>query len=55
MYKRQYLRKDRAVIRSARTHDWTGFQGPSVKIERGIDDYMVNAEQSLQHLSLIHI
>jgi ketosteroid isomerase-like protein len=45
-----YLRKDRAAIRAARTADWTGFQGPSVKIERGIDDYMVNAEQSLRHL-----
>jgi ketosteroid isomerase-like protein len=45
-----YLRKDRAAIRGSRTPDWTGFQGPSVKIERGIEDYMVNAEQSLQHL-----
>jgi ketosteroid isomerase-like protein len=45
-----YLRKDRAAIREARTPDWTGFQGPSVKIERGIEDYMANAEKSLQHL-----
>ncbi len=43
-----YLRKDRATIRHTHTADWTGFQGPSVKIERGIEDYMINAERSLQ-------
>ena len=46
---RAYIRKDRAAIRSARTPDWAGFQGPSVKIERGVEDYMVNAEASLEH------
>ena len=46
---RAYIRKDRLAIRNARTDDWTGFQGPSVKIERGIEDYMVNAEASLEH------
>ena len=45
-----YLRQDRDAIRKNHTPDWTGFQGPSVKIERGIDAYMVNAEKSLQDL-----
>jgi len=45
-----YLRQDRDAIRKTHTPDWTGFQGPSVKIERGIDAYMVNAEKSLQTL-----
>ena len=46
---RAYIRKDRDAIRATRTPDWTGFQGPSVKIERGLADYMVNAEKSLEH------
>ena len=45
-----FIRKDRAKLRNTHTKDWTGFQGPSVKIERGIDDYMINAEKSLEHL-----
>ncbi len=45
-----FLRQDRDAIRESHTLDWTGFQGPSVGIERGIDAYMVNAEKSLQHL-----
>ncbi len=45
-----FLRQDRDAIRRLHTSDWTGFQGPSVKIERGIDAYMVNAESSLQNL-----
>lgn len=45
-----YLRKDREAIRRMHTEDWVGFQGPSVKIERGIDAYMKNADASLQHL-----
>ncbi len=45
-----YLRQDRDTIRKTHTPDWTGFQGPSVGIERGIDAYMVNAEKSLQNL-----
>jgi ketosteroid isomerase-like protein len=45
-----YLRKDREAIRRTHTGDWVGFQGPSVKIERGIDAYMANAEKSLQNL-----
>lgn len=40
-----YLRKDREALRRTHTRDWVGFQGPSVKIERGIEDYMVNAEK----------
>ncbi len=45
-----YIRQDRAAIRDTHTPDWIGFQGPSTKIERGLDDYMRNAELSLQHL-----
>jgi ketosteroid isomerase-like protein len=45
-----YIRKDRDAIRGSRTPDWTGFQGPSVKIERGLADYMINAELSLKTL-----
>jgi ketosteroid isomerase-like protein len=45
-----YIRKDRDALRRTHASDWIGFQGPSVKIERGIDDYMVNAEASLSHL-----
>jgi ketosteroid isomerase-like protein len=43
-----YLRQDREAIRRMHTHHWTGFQGPSTKIERSIDDYMKNAEKSMQ-------
>jgi ketosteroid isomerase-like protein len=45
-----YIRRDRDAIRRTHTQDWTGFQGPSTKIERGLDDYMVNADLSLQTL-----
>ena len=45
-----FLGQDRDTLRKTHTSDWTGFQGPSVKIERGIDAYMVNAEKSLQNL-----
>ena len=45
-----YLRQDRDALRHTHTRDWTGFQGPSTKIERGIDDYMKNAEKSLSTL-----
>jgi len=45
-----FLRKDREAIRRMHRADWVGFQGPSVKIERGLADYMVNAEKSLQNL-----
>lgn len=47
---RAYLRQDREAIRRMHTTDWVGFQGPSTKIERGLDDYMKNAESSLSHL-----
>jgi ketosteroid isomerase-like protein len=42
-----YVDRDLKRIRDTHTADWTGFQGPSTKIERGIDDYMKNAESSL--------
>ena len=45
-----YIRQDRDAIRRTHTPDWTGFQNPSVRIERGIDAYMRNAELSLQTL-----
>jgi len=44
-----YLRQDRDAIRKGHTEDWVGFQGPSTKIERGLDDYMKNAELSLEN------
>ncbi|HVT45624.1 MAG TPA: nuclear transport factor 2 family protein [Thermoanaerobaculia bacterium] len=42
-----YIRQDRAEIERRHTRDWIGFQGPSAKIERGIEDYMINADRSL--------
>ena len=46
-----YLDRDRDAIRRAHTADWTGFQGPSTRIERGIEAYMINAEKSLEHFT----
>lgn len=43
-----YVDRDLKTIRSTHTPDWTGFQGPSTRIERGIQDYMRNAEKSLE-------
>ena len=45
---RAYLARDRETIERMHTADWTGFQGPSRKIERGIADYMRNADLSLE-------
>lgn len=42
-----YVDRDRAAIERTHSADWTGFQGPSTKIERGLADYMVNADRSL--------
>jgi ketosteroid isomerase-like protein len=42
-----YVDRDRATIERTHSADWTGFQGPSTKIERGLADYMVNADRSL--------
>ncbi|HEU4521349.1 MAG TPA: nuclear transport factor 2 family protein [Thermoanaerobaculia bacterium] len=47
---RAYLARDRAAIERMHTKDWVGFQGPSQQIERGIADYMRNADRSLQSL-----
>jgi len=44
---RAYVDRDLATIRRTHTADWTGFQGPSRRIERGLADYMANAERSL--------
>ncbi len=43
-----YVDRDLKTIRNTHTADWTGFQGPSRRIERGIEDYMHNAEKSLE-------
>ena len=43
-----YIHQDRETIRRTHTPDWTGFQNPSSRIERGIDDYLRNAELSLR-------
>lgn len=42
-----YVNADRQALRRTHTADWTGFQGPSTGIERGIEAYMKNAEKSL--------
>lgn len=42
-----FVDRDRGRIRSLHSEDWVGFLGPSTQIERGIDDYMVNADRSL--------
>ncbi len=47
---RAYIACDRDAIRNTHTTDWTGFQGPSTGIERGIGAYMINAEASLAKL-----
>ena len=44
---RAFIDRDRDRIRDLHTEDWVGFLGPSTRIERGIDDYMVNADKSL--------
>lgn len=43
-----YIRRDRDALRRTHSSDWTGFQLPSARIERGIDDYMRNAEDSFR-------
>ena len=45
-----YVGRDREAIRRTHTVDWTGFQGPSTQIERGIEAYMKNADASLESL-----
>ena len=48
-----FIRRDREAIRKAHTNDWTGFQGPSTKIERGLDDYMKNVAPHLRNRVLL--
>lgn len=43
-----FIARDRETIRKLHTSDWTGFQGPSTSIERGIEAYMVNVDKSLE-------
>jgi len=42
-----FIARDRDRIRALHTDDWIGFLGPSTNIERGIEDYMRNADLSL--------
>lgn len=44
---RAFLARDREQIERLHSRDWIGFLGPSTAIERGIGDYMVGADQSL--------
>ncbi len=44
-----FLARDRDRIRELHTADWIGFLGPSTGIERGINDYMRNADLSLKN------
>lgn len=44
---RAYLAKDREAIRRGHTADWRGFQLPSPRIVRGIDQYMETADRIL--------
>lgn len=44
---RAFLARDRKRIRELHSDDWVGFLGPSTRIERGIEDYMINADRSL--------
>lgn len=48
-----FLGKDRDAIESGHTADWKGFQIPSKRIVRGIDDYMVAADNLLASLKAI--
>ena len=43
-----YIQKDRAKIEATHARDWRGFLGPSRTIERGIGDYMKNADRNLR-------
>ncbi len=42
-----FIAKDREAIKNAHSNDWTGFMGPSQRIERGIDEYMSHVDLSL--------
>ena len=44
-----FLARDRERLRKLHTDDWVGFLGPSDRIERGIQDYMRNADLSLEN------
>ena len=46
---RAFINRDRDRIRELHTKDWVGFLGPSTKIERGISNYMINADLSLDN------
>lgn len=44
-----FIRQDREILRKTHTVDWIGFMIPSTEIERGVDAYMANAENSLKN------
>lgn len=44
-----FLDRDRDKLRETHSDDWVGFMGPSTKIERGLGDYMINADLSLEN------
>lgn len=48
-----FLAKDIDAIRNGHRDDWTGFQIPSRKIIRGIDEYMVAAHDLLASLKAV--
>ena len=48
-----FLAKDREAIESGHTADWKGFQIPSKRIVRGIDDYMAAADDLLASLKAV--
>jgi ketosteroid isomerase-like protein len=48
---RAYIRKDRDAIRHGHTADWRGFQLRSDHIVRGIDEYMIVADQVLKTMN----
>jgi hypothetical protein len=47
-----FLAKDRDAMRRGRVSDWRGFQIPSTRLIRGVDDYMVDLESALQGLEV---
>ena len=47
-----FIRQDREALRRTHTADWTGFQNPSTRIERGSEADMQQAELALQSLGV---
>ncbi len=47
-----FLSKDRDSLRNGRVENWRGFQIPSARLIRGVDDYMVDLETALQNVAV---